>query len=63
MTIADVVAIGFRNAFIVIGFVCIFIGLIAREVNELHRGIGMALVVVGALMVVAATLGRLWHFW
>lgn len=63
MSFGDVLAAGFRNAFIVIGFVCIFLGLITRETGGTNRGLGMALIVVGAFMVVFATLGRLFGWW
>ncbi|MFZ5616132.1 MAG: hypothetical protein ACOZAA_02245 [Pseudomonadota bacterium] len=63
MTIGDLLAAGFRNAFIVIGFVCIFIGLITRETNPGNRGLGMALVVVGALMIVVSAVGRSFGLW
>jgi len=63
MNLGDMLAAGFRNAFIVIGFVCIFAGLITRETSGTNRGLGMALVVVGAFMVVVATLGRLFGWW
>ena len=63
MTIGDMLTAGFRNSFIVIGFVCMFSGLIVRQTGETGRGLGMALVVVGASMVVFATLGRLLHWW
>ncbi len=63
MTLSDMLAAGFRNAFIVIGFVCVFIGLITRQTNETNRGLGMALVVVGAFMIVLATIGRIYGWW
>ncbi len=59
MTLSDMLTTGFRNAFIVIGFVCMFFGLIVRETGETGRGLGMALLVVGASMVAIATAVRL----
>lgn len=63
MTFGDMLTAGFRNAFIVIGFVCMFFGLIVRGTGETSRGLGMALLVVGASMIVAATLLRLLGWW
>jgi len=63
MTFADLLTAGFRNAFIVIGFVCMFFGLIVRETGETGRGLGMALLVVGASMVAMATAVRLLGWW
>lgn len=63
MNIGDLLTTGLRNAFIVIGFVCIFAGLIVRESGQTNRGLGMALVVVGAAMIAVATLGRLLNLW
>lgn len=63
MTIGDMLTAGLRNSFIVIGFVCMFFGLIVRQTGETGRGLGMALVVVGALMAAFAILGRLFHWW
>lgn len=63
MNLGDIVAIEFRNASIVVGFLCIFVGLIARESSETNRGLGMALIVVGASMIVGAMLGRTLGWW
>lgn len=63
MTLGDLMAAGFRNAFILIGFACVFIGLVTRRSSGVNRGLGMALVVVGVFMVVFATLGRMRHWW
>ena len=63
MTFADMLTAGFRNAFIVIGFVCMFFGLLVRETGETGRGLGMALLVVGASMIVFATAVRLLGWW
>lgn len=63
MTISDELATGFRNAFIVIGFACVFVGLLVRESGVTSRGLGMALVVVGAFLIVAATIGRYIGWW
>ena len=63
MTFADMLTAGFRNALIVIGFVCMFFGLLVRETGETGRGLGMALLVVGASMVVFATAVRLLGWW
>lgn len=63
MNFGDMMTAGFRNAFIVIGFVCMFSGLIVRETGETSRGLGMALVVVGAAMIVIATALRLLGWW
>ncbi|MCB2096618.1 MAG: hypothetical protein AB7F91_04915 [Parvularculaceae bacterium] len=63
MTFGDDLAIGFRNAFIVIGFVCVFVGLLVRESGVTSRGLGMALIVVGAFLIATATLGRLLGWW
>lgn len=63
MNFADLLTAGFRNAFIVIGFVCIFVGLIVRQTGETGRGLGMAGVVVGALMILATTFGRALGWW
>ncbi|HNR75842.1 MAG TPA: hypothetical protein PKM48_01840 [Parvularculaceae bacterium] len=60
---SEELATGFRNAFIVIGFACIFVGLMVRESGVTSRGLGMALVVVGAVMIVAATIGRYIGWW
>jgi len=63
MTLGDLLTSGFRNAFIVIGIVCALIGLAVRQAGETSRGLGMALVVVGAFMIVSATLGRALGWW
>lgn len=63
MNLGDVLAIEFRNAAIVIGFVCIFAGLLTRESSETNRGLGMALIVVGASMIVFAMVGRALDWW
>ncbi len=63
MITGEMLATGLRNAFIAIGFVCIFFGVIARGTNQTNRGLGMALIVVGAFMIAAATLGRLYGWW
>ena len=63
MTFNDMLAAGFRNAFIVIGFVSMFVGLIVRETGETGRGLGMALIVVGATMIIVATALRLLGWW
>lgn len=63
MTLGEDLAIGFRNAFIVIGFACIFVGLLVRESGITNRGLGMSLIVVGATLIVTATIGRLLGWW
>ena len=63
MTFSDILAIEFRNAAIVVGFLCIFVGLITRETGHAYRGLGMALVVVGATMIVMAMAGRSFGWW
>ncbi|NWG91506.1 MAG: hypothetical protein HXY21_03220 [Parvularculaceae bacterium] len=63
MTFGDLLAIEFRNAAIVVGFLCIFVGLIARESSEANRGLGMALIVVGATMIALAMVGRYFGWW
>ncbi len=63
MNLGDLLAIEFRNASIIVGFLCVFVGLIARESNEANRGLGMALVVVGVVMVLIAMAGRYFGWW
>lgn len=63
MTLGDLLTAGFRNAFIVIGFVCMIVGLAVRETGDTGKGLGMALVVVGGVMIVIATLGRALGWW
>lgn len=63
MTFAELAAIAYRNASILIGLVCIFVGLLVRETNETNRGLGMALVVVGACMILVAMTGRYFSWW
>lgn len=63
MTIGDLLTAGFRNAFIVIGFVCVFVGLFARQAGDTNRGLGMALVVVGIVMILLASAGRFFGWW
>lgn len=63
MNLAETMTEGFRNAFIVIGFVCIFVGLIVRDTGETSKGLGMALLVVGASMVAFATVLRIFGWW
>mgnify|MGYP001604136431 CR=1 FL=1 len=63
MTLGDMLTAEFRNAIIVIGFVCMFVGLLVRGSGETSRGLGMALLVVGATMVAAATIVRLLGWW
>lgn len=63
MTLSNLLTIGFRNAVIVVAFLCILGGLIMRETNETNRGLGMALVVVGAVMIALATAGRYFGWW
>jgi membrane-bound ClpP family serine protease len=63
MNLGDILAIEFRNASIVVGFICIFVGLITRETHEANRGLGMALIVVGATMIVLAMIGRGLGWW
>lgn len=63
MNLGDILAIEFRNASIVVGFLCIFAGLITRESSATNRGLGMALIVVGATMIIFAMLGRAAGWW
>jgi uncharacterized membrane protein len=63
MTFAELAAIAYRNASILVGLACIFAGLLVRESNETNRGLGMALVVVGACMIVIAMTGRYVGWW
>lgn len=63
MNLGDLLAIEFRNAAIVVGFLCIFIGLATRESNAANRGLGMALIVVGAVMILIAMAGRYLGWW
>lgn len=63
MNLGDLLAIEFRNASIIVGFLCVFVGLIVRESNEANRGLGMALVVVGVVMVLIAMAGRYFGWW
>ncbi len=63
MTFAEIAAIAYRNASILVGLVCIFAGFLVRESNETNRGLGMALVVVGACMIVIAMAGRYVGWW
>ncbi len=63
MNFGDMLTAGFRNAFIVIGFVCMFAGLIVRQTGVTSRGLGMALLVVGASMIVFATALRILGWW
>ncbi len=63
MSFADVMAVAYRNASILVGLGCIFIGLLVRESNETNRGLGMSLLVVGATMIVIASFGRYFGWW
>jgi uncharacterized membrane protein len=63
MNLGDILAIEFRNAAIVVGFICIFVGLMTRETSDTNRGLGMSLIVVGAFMIVLAMLGRYFGWW
>ena len=63
MSVVEQIPAGFRTAFIVTAFLSIFIGLIMRETSPTNRGFGMALIVVGALMMVIAAAGRYLNWW
>lgn len=63
MNLGDYLAIGFRNASIVVGLLCIFGGLAARRTSDMNKGLGMSLIVVGATMILFAMLGRYFGWW
>jgi len=52
-----------REAIVVVGAACALIGLFLRQRNGDTKGLSMALVVVGLMLIVAGPLGRYWDFW
>lgn len=63
MNVLDLIPGGLRNASIVVAFLCIVGGFLVRESSETNRGLGMALIVVGGVMIVTVIVGRYLHWW
>lgn len=52
-----------RDAFLVVGVLCVIGGGLLRQRNGLTKGFSIALVVVGAAMIAAALLGGAANWW
>lgn len=63
MTLDELWPVDLRNALIVVGLICVFLGLLMRGRGISNRGIAVALLVVGFFMILAAPAGRLAHWW
>jgi hypothetical protein len=55
--------ISWREAFMIVGALCALAGLVTRELHNDVRGLGLALIVVGCLMIVAGPVGSMLGFW
>ena len=51
-----------KESLIIVGIACVAAGLLARE-RLSSRGLGMALIVVGVMMIIAWPLGRMFGMW
>lgn len=63
MTLDATWPIDLRNALIVVGLICVFLGLVLRGRGISNKGIAVALLVVGFFMILAAPAGRLANWW
>jgi hypothetical protein len=63
MNVIDLIPGGLRNASIVVAFLCIVAGFLVRESSETNRGLGMALIVVGGVMIATVIAGRYFNWW
>lgn len=63
MTLEDAMQGTWKEAMLTVGLVCVAAGLILRQQRLELRGLGMALVAVGALMIAAWPAGRYFQIW
>lgn len=59
----DAMRVSFKEALIIVGIVCVAFGMLAREAAGANKGLGVALIVVGVMMVAASPLGHMAHLW
>lgn len=59
----EAMAVTFKEALIIVGVLCVAAGLIARQHAGANKGLGVALIIVGTLMIVAWPLGRMIDLW
>ena len=55
--------VSWREALIAVGIVCAVAGLVIRELHSDVRGLGLALFVVGAMMLVMGPVGSILGWW
>jgi len=63
MSWVDDMPIALRDAIVAIGLLCCVAGIFVRENREAARGIGMATIVVGAMLVIAGPVGDALGWW
>jgi uncharacterized membrane protein len=63
MNILEQMPFAARDALVAIGLLTAVAGMFVRENREASRGIGMAMIVVGAMLVLAGPVGHALHWW
>lgn len=61
--ILDLWPLAFRDSLFLIGAVCLIGGIIIRKTGGNGRGLGMAVALVGVLLLVLAPLGMVMSWW
>lgn len=59
----EAMAVTLKEALIIVGVLCVTAGLIARQLAGVNKGLGVALIIVGILMIVAWPLGHTVGLW
>jgi len=61
--LGDALPVTFREALIIVGVICVAFGMLARDAAGVNKGLGVALIVVGVMMIVAWPFGHMAHLW
>lgn len=63
MNLTDAMAMGWKEALILVGFICILAGLLIRPRGVTLKGFSVAMMTVGAMLIIAWPLGRFFGLW
>jgi hypothetical protein len=55
--------VSWREAFVLVGVVCVIAGLLLRNLHSDVRGLGLALIIVGVMLFVAGPVGTMLGYW
>lgn len=61
--IEEAIPVTLKEALIIVGVLFVAAGLVARHAAGVNKGLGVAMIIVGILMIVAWPLGRMAGLW